>query len=559
MMRPVLLSATLAVALVVSVLATPYAGGSRPPARPAHPPIIRDVSGAGPQSTRFPDTHPRPTTTLAPRLPTAPRLPRAHYVVLIVLDGARPEYLKIPGIPHVAELIKNGTRYDRAWAGILESETPSGHAALATGSDPNRNGILSFGWASGDNVSVNLFNQNAILSGQMEAAMRQAGAPSIAQLVHEKYPHAEVVALGGHKYYAQDAMGGPDADGIAYYTGTPDGRFVPISVPGHVLPKAILSTPGMTARSHGLALGVEDHLAMKLAATTFTYMHQQVTLLNLPEFDWPLGHVDGGVRDPKGVHELMHTFDRDLGMLEDTYRKAGVLDKTAFIVTADHGMTPIYHTVSQGDIDRAVAAAGTSIVSSTYHTSAYLWVRDNSRAPQAAENIAALQSPYIQSVYFKEAIVGGFDYVRASGLDLFRAAGTEAANQYLLHSFDGPNGPDVVVFFMEDTASLPGGEALWKGDHGGADWEAQHIPLLFSGAGVRRAFVSSFPARLIDIAPTLLTLLGAPTTGMQGTPLFDGLRGSSSAARRDLKALGTTLAPIVDALQRESWLEVSAR
>src|SRR5436309_2062843 len=47
------------------------------------------------------------------------------YVVLIVLDGAMPEYFNISGIPHVKSLIRNGTQYSNAFSGILESETPS--------------------------------------------------------------------------------------------------------------------------------------------------------------------------------------------------------------------------------------------------------------------------------------------------------------------------------------------------------------------------------------------------------------------------------------------------
>src|SRR5947209_11092440 len=69
------------------------------------------------------------------------------YVVLIVLDGARREYFNVPGTPHIQSLIRNGTQYTNAFAGILESETPSGHVAIGTGSEPSKTGIPSFWWA----------------------------------------------------------------------------------------------------------------------------------------------------------------------------------------------------------------------------------------------------------------------------------------------------------------------------------------------------------------------------------------------------------------------------
>ena len=489
------------------------------------------------------------------------------YLVLIVLDGARPDYFNIPGIPHVRQLIRNGTQYTNAWAGILESETPSGHASITSGSDPSADGILSFDWANSDNLPVNLFDPGVIRAGAMEKIMRRAGAPSIASIVHKKDRTAKVVALSGHKYYAADALGGPDADVIMYYTGTSQGRYVPTSIPGHVPPKGVLSAPGLTTKNSNIPVGLEDHLTMKLAVSTFERMRQRATLINLPEFDWPLGHVAGGDRDPSMVRTLMRGFDQDLAMLENAYREAGVLDQTLFVLTADHGFAPIYHTVSQSLFAKAVSAAGTSIVSDTYHTGAFLWLRNRSRAVVAANNVARLHNPYIQAVYYKAwTAKGGFQYVRATtptwrayAIRPYGAPGMEAANQYLLRSFNGPNGPDLVVQFTEEAASEPGGQTQWKGDHGGGDWQSQHLPLIFSGPEIRHGYVSSYPARLIDIAPTVLSVLGVPATGMQGIPLADALESASPRAWAAQRAEGATLHPIVSALQQESRLEAGAK
>ena len=134
----------------------------------------------------------------------------------------------------------------------------------------------------------------------------------------------------------------------------------------------------------------------------------------------------------------------------------------------------------------------------------------------------------------------------------------EAANQYLLRSFNGPDAPDIAVFFTEDTASLPGGEAHWKGDHGGADWQSQHLPLVISGAGVRSGHVSIHPARLEDIAPTVLTLMGVRPSGMDGIPLSDSMVAPSRNAVAAERAQGSSLQPIITALQREAQQEVAA-
>jgi arylsulfatase A-like enzyme len=495
--------------------------------------------------------------TLSPRLARsgANSLP---YVVLIVLDGARPDYFTVPGIPHVTSLIRNGVRYSNAFAGILESETPSGHVSIGTGSEPARTGIPSFWWANSKNVEVSLFSPDKIRAGDMEDLVREARVPTLAGQVHAKSRNARVVALSGTKYYAADAIGGPDADVTMYFQTTPKGQFVPTYIPRHAPPAAILNSRGLTANAASMPLGLENHLAMTLAIDTFQRMRQQVTLINLPEFDWPLGHVDGGAVDPQGVKTLMQHFDQDLAVLQDAYRKAGVLNRTIFVLMSDHGMTPLVHKVSQSDITAAVSKAGTGLIAQTYTSGAYLWLKDASRAIPVGVNISGLQHPHIQAVYCRIPAPGGFGYVRVTGPDLFHAAGVEAANQYLLNSFNGPNAPDVVVLFTEGVGCEPGGQSHWKADHGGTSWQAQHIPLILSGPGIRIGYTSFYPARLIDVAPTILQLMNASHTGMQGIPLADALTLPPSWAVGWQRAASKRLMPVVTALQQQSRLELAA-
>jgi len=480
------------------------------------------------------------------------------YVVLIVLDGARPEYFGVSGMPHVRSLIRNGTQYTNAFAGILESETPSGHVTIGTGSEPRRTGIPSFWWANSKNVEVSLFDPVKIRAGDMEKIIRQSGVPTLAGQVHSRHPKAAVVALSGSKYYAADAIGGPDANVTMYFQGTAKGQFVPTYIPGHAPPAGLLNDPGLVTSSAHIPPGIENHLVMKLATNTFQRMRQQVTLINLPEFDWPLGHVDGGSSDPKSVTTLMQAFDRDLAMLQDAYRKAGVLDHTLVVLMADHGMMPLNHKVSQSDITTAVSKAGTGIISQAYSSGSYLWLKDESRVSPAAQNIAELNNPYIQSVYARTRTAKGFTYTRVTSSKLLRAGGTETANQYLLNSFNGSNAPDVVVLFAEGVGCEPGGQAGWKGDHGGASWQAQHIPLILSGPGIRGGQVSSYPARLIDVAPTVLQAMGVPHKRMQGLPLADALQAPPAWASQWQRSASKQLMPVVTALQQESHAELAA-
>jgi hypothetical protein len=480
-------------------------------------------------------------------------------LVLIVLDGARQEYFDdVPGIPHVRNLIRSGTQYTNAFAGILESETPSGHTTIGTGSEPRFTGIPSFWWVNAKNVEVDLFDPNKIRAGDMEKIIRQSKVPTLAGSVHATHRGSKVVALSGSKYYAADAIGGPDADVIMYFQGDAKGQFVPTYIPGHSPASGVLNSPGLTSPRTQLGLGVENHLVMKLAVNTFNRMRQQVTLINLPEFDWPLGHVDGGIIDNKSVKTLMQGFDSDLAMLQDAYRKAGVLDRTLFVLMADHGMMPLSHKVTNTDIETAVTKAGTGIIADAYTSGSFIWVKDESRATAAATNIANLHNPYIQSVYARVHTSKGYIYRRVSSSKLLRTQAVESANQYLLRSFNGPNAPDVVVAFAEGVGSEPGGQANWKADHGGTSWQSQHLPLFISGPGVRKGHVSSYPARLIDVAPTVIQLMGGSRTRMQGIPLADAMTAPPSWAALAQKAAARNLMPVVAALQTESRLETAA-
>src|SRR5579875_3458664 len=325
-----------------------------------------------------------------------------RYVVLIVLDGARPEYFSTPNIPHVRKLIDQGTQYTHAFSGILESETPAAHVTINTSAPPRITGIPSFWWGTSDKKRVSLFSPAKIRAGDMEEMIRHAGVPTIAHMVHERASGAKVVALSGSKYYAADAIGGPEADVTMYFQANNKGQFVPTFIPGHPPPSGLLNAPELVSVANHRPLGVENHLAMTLAGNTFVKMRQQVTLINLPESDWPLGHVKGSVLDPSGVRTLMHGFDRDLAALQEIYRKAGVLDQTMFVLMADHGMMPLRHKLPEGIFTSAVAKAGTTIVAQAYTSAAYLWLDDGSKAAYAGQMIARSGGNDIQSVYARK-------------------------------------------------------------------------------------------------------------------------------------------------------------
>lgn len=485
---------------------------------------------------------------------TPPPIPVPKYLVLLVLDGGRPDYFGLTSLPHVDALRSNGTQFANAWDGILESETPAGHATIATGSPPSKNGIIGFNWGQ-DGQDYSIFSPDVVRAGVMEQIMEQAKVSTLAGLYKRRYPGSTVVALSGHKYYAADPMGGPDADAIMYYQGDPQGRYVPVAIPGHMPPSGVLTAPGLIyPNSHHVPPGEEDNLATNLALAAFARMHQRITMINYPEFDWPLGHVQGGNADPARVITLMKGFDHDLGEIEDAYRKAGILDKTLFVITADHGMEPIQHFISPSVISAAISGAGTTAPSTSSSTGEYIWLADKTKAQTVAQKLVAEKDPGIQSTYYLQPTPTPH-YVSAGGS--FVSPMVDQANLYMLRTLIGPHEPDVVSFAKDGYSFST--TTSWKGDHGGSTWQSQHIPMIFSGPGVRQRFISSEPAVLEDLAPTILRIMGVKPTGMEGNILSEAMIDPparlSPARTREI----TNIAPLTNALIAQDNYEAAGK
>lgn len=479
--------------------------------------------------------------------------PQARYLVLMVLDGGRPDYFGLVPLPHVDALRASGVQYTQAIDGILESETPSGHATLSTGSTPRRDGILGFNWAEHQR-DYSLFSPVIVRAGAMEAIMRNAQDPTIAGLFKSQHPRARVVAISGHKYYAADPLGGPQADAIMYYQGNGHGQYVPVAIPGHVPPQRVLSAPGLIGSLTHPTFAQDDTLPTSLALSAFSVLHQRITLINYPAFDWPLGHVYGGIESRQRVIVLMKAFDRDLGKIEQAYRRAGVLSQTLFVITADHGMAPIKDFIPFNVVRSAAAKARTKVTAAAQYTAAYVWLRNRGKAGLVARNILAAHVRGIQSVYYLDTHHGRYQYVLAGGD--FAEPEVDAADQHLLGTLMDGHEPAVVVFCREG-ASFASPSYHWRADHGGAGWQSQHIPLILAGPGIRRGLVIGEPAKLDDVAPTVLTALGVEPTGMEGRVLADALQHPTVLAHQQRQREVEQWTPLIQVLIAQDRYEAA--
>jgi predicted AlkP superfamily pyrophosphatase or phosphodiesterase len=444
--------------------------------------------------------------------------PRARYLVLIVLDAFRPDYMQLAPMPVLSALARSGATYDRAWVGQIESLSPAGHASLSTGCMPKYTGVLGFEWRDPATRKEAMDGwPAAVLEGLLERDLRESGVDSIALAVKQSDRTAKVVAISSEKVYAADAIGGWAADYILYHRRDQQhGMLLPSAVPNHVPPASFLARPGLEQKLPLSHFTDWDYLSTALALAAIAEFRPRVLMVNLPGAD-VYGHPYGGPATPAVFNQVVAGVDRNIGRIVQAYKDAGIYDQTVFVVTADHGMVPNVRAV-EGALTKAVTRrAGGDYLFHTGGTAAYIYQNNASGARAVAQAMAGV--PGVVGAYYLIESGSKHYYDRAPGVRIDPAL--DAAHRSLLGTFVGPRAPDVVAPFRENTIGTKLSSA--HGDHGGLNWGAQYVPLILSGPGIATGVVSHYPARLIDVAPTLLRLLGLAPRAMDGIILADAL------------------------------------
>ena len=170
-----------------------------------------------------------------------------------------------------------------------------------------------------------------------------------------------------------------------------------------------------------------------------------------------------------------------------------------------------------------------------------------------AQNVLRLGGSAVDATYYKVRVQGAWSYRLA--------ASQPGLKPSLLHAFEtladttaSDAGPAVLAIFAPHASArqIVAYGYPWRAGHLGPQWDDQHIPLIIAGPGVKSGLKSSYPARLVDIAPTVEHLLGAPTGKVDGVVLADSLRHAGTAMQGVERDRGATLTPIVKALQKRS-------
>jgi predicted AlkP superfamily pyrophosphatase or phosphodiesterase len=222
-----------------------------------------------------------------------------------------------------------------------------------------------------------------------------------------------------------------------------------------------------------------------------------------------LGQVEGP--DGPNMVPLLAEMDRQLGRLVQSIRDVGVYDRTAFIVTGDHGMTGWHRDLTPNTL-AAIAAAGYVPEVATpgdvpAPDTGVVVIPNAVRIANVALRGRAATSQAQQQV---TAALEGVPHV------------ARVLNQTDLKGLRAGEKHDGIVVEAEEPwgfAPLGGSGGGTRGAHGST--EEMRVPLLLSGTGFRRR-AAPRDARLVDVAPTICALLGVrPPADAQGRLLTE--------------------------------------
>jgi hypothetical protein len=419
-------------------------------------------------------------------------------VLVAVFDALRRDHVTPDRMPRLAAFTANGSAVPRSRS-VFPSATRVNASAFSTGGPPVQHGVVANKFFDPAAFPDRLIDTSS--RSEVEEAMKATGMPFLtARSLGEEigasgrrmgvwssasrgttyltHPHAESL---GHQRLCLHDVTAETAEGRAVLE-----RYGPLPPAGRP------NTARMT------------YLARMLADTIERCAEPDVSLIWFNDPDMTYHYKGIGSADAR---DAVLGVDQAFGMLLDAI--AGRPDRERFqiIAMSDHGQIVARERI---DVKARFVAGGlrygqrfgedVAVVGNLSSISA-LRVRDT----QALYDVCAflLDQEWVGAVF--TAGLGGTAGVVPGTFnkDLLMIGHSRAPDIYFVMASDG-----------EVTHGVPGGGPYLSdvpeggGMHGGLNLREINNVLALSGSRIRRGFASSLPGGVIDVAPTVLSLLG---------------------------------------------------
>jgi arylsulfatase A-like enzyme len=443
--------------------------------------------------------------------------PKAAHVVLVVWDGMRPDFITADGTPTLYALAQSGTRFARNHSVYITSTEVNG-AAIATGCYPGRNGILANREYRPEVSITRIFATEDANAVRILDALRGGAYLRIPTL-------AERVQKAGHR----TAVAGTKPVALLH-----DRNHIRTASQGSTILFAGKSFPAEAARRIAGRIGKfpeypsAEFLAPNTAQNEWTTraLVEELWRDGVPKFStlW-LGDPDYSQHltqpgSPTARAAIRDSDDR-LAQVLRALEKKRVRDKTDIFVVSDHG----FSTIDRGVDLTALFKAGGFKTMLGYH-----------QVPRAGEVLLLALAGSVQ------LYVPGHDAALIARLVEFLQrsdfAGPIFTREPLPGTFalrdariDSPDSADIVFSFRWSPApnrwQAPGSFVAdtkhpGYGSHASLSHFDIHNTLVAAGPDIRAGFVDELPTANVDVAPTILRLLGiTPEEPLDGRVLWE--------------------------------------
>jgi arylsulfatase A-like enzyme len=443
--------------------------------------------------------------TRAQQLPTRTQL-------VIVVDGLRPDYVTPEVMPRLYRLGQRGIVF-RAHHSVFPTVTRVNSSSFATGAYPETHGLMGNAiYSAKTNATKALDTADRE---NLEAVERAEGtlltAPTLSEILKPAGKTLLAVSSGssGSAYLLNHTQA---TGGIIHY-----GFAKPPALAARALtllgPPPAHATPNDPQNQYA----IDAYLKVGL-----TEVHPDITFMWLNDPDGT-AHANG--IGAEITLKSLSLVDAGIGRVEDALRDRGLLDRTNIIVTSDHGFSthtrelrlgalvdPFARPMPDGSKDIVVAEGSINL-------------RGGSDPGRVAAIVAALQKrPEVGAIFTRPVTSGDAKGVVPGTLSFDVARWNHARAGEILVS---ANWSDDKNEHGWPGRTTDGGVA----GHGTSSPYDIHNTLIAAGPDFREHAVSDAPTANVDVAPTLLRLLGMkPAPAMTGRVIEEGLRTGPSPA-----------------------------
>jgi arylsulfatase A-like enzyme len=438
--------------------------------------------------------------------------PAPHAQLVIVVDGLRPDYVTPELMPRLVRLGRRGIVFNSHHS-VFPTVTRVNAASIATGAYPETHGLL------GNIVYIPSVNATKGLDSgsreNLEAIGRANGplltAPSLGEILPAAGKKILVVASGtsGAAFLLNHTVGTGAIIHQEYTRPAAWGAHVLEELgppPAHAMPNAALNKRAVDAY---LTLGLDE-------------MHPDVTLMWISDPD-TTAHSKG--IGSATTRESLKFVDAEIGRIEDTLQVKGLADGTNLIVTSDHGFSTHTGTLALASLVAPFARPLPDGSPDIVVAEGAVHFRAGVDAARVAAIVTLLQRrPEVGAIFTRLKPGGGAEGVVPGTLSFSVARWNHPRSAEILVSANWTRAKNEVGYEGKTT---DGGVA----GHGTSSPYDVHSTLIAAGPDFREHAVSDVPTGNVDLAPTLLRLLGLEIpASMTGRVIEEALRNGPSIA-----------------------------